>query len=120
LTRNERFDDKDFLMEISSKKLARLLNGQVTVKVSDVLSYQGILKSYDEYLNIVLHEATRHAITLNGEDVRDAGLLVIRGSNVISVEAKSLPELPIQSLKTGRLQVGVGSVKAFGRGYINA
>lgn len=105
-------------MEISSKKLGRLLNGQVTVKVSECLSFQGILKSYDEYLNIVLQEATRCMITPSGEEVKDVGLIIIRGANVISVDAKSLPDLPVQTVKTGRLQVGVGSVKAFGRGYI--
>ena len=105
-------------MEISSKKLARLLNGQVTVRVSEDLSFQGILKSYDEFLNIVLQEATRHFSTSEGEEVKDVGLTVIRGSNVISVDAKSLPDLPIQNVKTGRLQLGVGTVRAFGRGYI--
>ena len=102
-----------------SKNLSRLLNGYVTVRISDSLSFEGILKSYDKFMNIVLNEATRIAIKSSGEiERKEVGLIVLRGSNVISVDAKSLPDQPLQHFKSSKLQIGIGTVTTFGRGYV--
>ena len=106
-------------MEVQVKNLSRLLNGYVTVQISDSLYFQGILKSYDNYMNVVLNEATRYSRNSSGEETRkEVGLIVLRGQNIVSINAKSLPEQPIQSLKSTRLQIGVGTVKTFGRGFV--
>lgn len=106
-------------METQVKNLQRLINGLVTVTTISGRLFQGILMNYDEHMNLVLRQVEEKFLEGQTGEPNRLGLMVMRGCNVSTVEAAQLPEIQIRELKSNKLQVGVGTVKAYGRGYTN-
>lgn len=104
-------------MESQVRNLQRLLNGLVTVTTVEGLSFQGILMNYDEHMNLVLRQVKEIPQDNQQREPKRIGLMVMRGCNVSTVEAVQLPEITVQQFKSNKLQIGVGTVKPYGRGF---
>ena len=63
------------------KLLGEYLNTHVLVKLKGGRHIKGVLKSYDQHLNLILAEAEE----LEGSNSRPLGLVLVRGDNVIMI-----------------------------------
>ncbi|MCD6154626.1 MAG: LSm family protein [archaeon GB-1867-097] len=67
--------------------LTKALGGLVFVKLKGGKSLRGILKSFDQHLNLVLENAEE----LSGdEESKKLGTLIIRGDNVVLISPTSM------------------------------
>ncbi|RLE50211.1 MAG: RNA-binding protein [Candidatus Methanomethylicota archaeon] len=66
----------------TTEVLSKSLGGLVLVKLKGGRSIRGILKSFDQHLNLVLEEAEE---IIEGEEPKKLGTLIIRGDNVILI-----------------------------------
>mmetsp|Transcript_13326 Transcript_13326/g.38651 ORF Transcript_13326/g.38651 Transcript_13326/m.38651 type:complete len:93 (-) Transcript_13326:58-336(-) len=66
----------------SAINLARLLDKSIEVKLAGGREIQGVLKGYDQLLNLVLDEAEER---LRDAGLRKLGLMVCRGNSVMVV-----------------------------------
>ncbi|MCS7366001.1 MAG: LSm family protein [archaeon GB-1867-035] len=66
----------------TSEILFKSLGGLVLVKLKGGRVFRGILKSFDQHLNLVLEDAEE--LSSNGES-KKLGTLIIRGDNVILI-----------------------------------
>ena len=105
-------------MNIESQKLNRLINGYVYVYISENRYFLGKFLCYDEHLNLVLSECEEFKKIEGFEQKRTHGLITIRGSNIISIEASSIPPLDRNNQSNNMFQTGIGTIKPFGRGYL--
>lgn len=102
-------------MQVENKKLACLINGYVTVKISENRFFNGILSNFDENLNIVLKDSEDHKIINGNEEVTEVGLIFLRGSCIIGIFAKDIPSIKPKLNKESRYQIGTGKVSTFSR-----
>ncbi len=70
-----------------SQLLERLTNTRVTLELKDGRTISGRLLGNDEHLNLVLDEVEERTPDLT----RHLGLIVLRGSNVVSLSAVGPP-----------------------------
>ena len=59
-----------------------LLNRTVSVITSDGRVIMGILKGFDQSINLVLDDSFERVFTLNGVEQVNLGVYIIRGDNV--------------------------------------
>lgn len=65
--------------------LEKALQRRVVILLKDQRSLEGKLTGYDDHMNLVLEETDE----MNGETkVRRLGLVVLRGSNVVTIAPK--------------------------------
>jgi len=62
--------------------LTRALGTVVLVKLKGGRDIRGILRSFDQHLNIVLEEAEE---LKEGEDPKKLGTIIVRGDNIIII-----------------------------------
>lgn len=65
--------------------LEKALNTRVSLLLKDNRIFEGKLIGYDEHMNFVLEDTEE----FSGENVRRLGLVIVRGSNVVSISPKS-------------------------------
>jgi small nuclear ribonucleoprotein len=65
------------------KVLADYLNTQVLVRLKGGRTVKGILKSYDQHLNLILADAEE--VDSKSGNTRPLGLLMVRGDNVVFI-----------------------------------
>jgi small nuclear ribonucleoprotein len=63
------------------KILSEYLNTNVLVKLKGGRTVKGILKSYDQHLNLILADAEE----INTKGSRTLGLILVRGDNVVMI-----------------------------------
>lgn len=68
-------------MVLPMNMLQKSLDKRVTVVLKDTRILEGVLKGFDEYMNMVLQEAKE----VKGEEERLLGTLILRGNNVVSI-----------------------------------
>ena len=73
--------------EMTKRILSEALGNMVLVKLKGGRHIRGILKSYDQHLNLVLDQAEE--IKEDG-NTRKLGTIIIRGDNVVLVSPASL------------------------------
>ncbi len=66
----------------TTEVLSKALGGLVLVKLKGGRSIRGILKSFDQHLNLVLEEAEE---IVEGQEPKKLGILIIRGDNVVLI-----------------------------------
>lgn len=67
--------------ETAHKILEENLGNMVLIKTREGVALRGILRSFDQHLNVVLENAEE----LNEESVRKLGTVIIRGDNIILI-----------------------------------
>lgn len=72
----------NFLAETAHKMLAESLNNMVLVKLKGNKEVRGILRSYDQHMNLVLSDSEEIQSDGSGKKL---GTIVIRGDNVILI-----------------------------------
>jgi small nuclear ribonucleoprotein len=72
----------NFLAETAHKVLAESLNNMVLVKLKGNKEVRGILRSYDQHMNLVLSDSEEIQSDGSGKKL---GTIVIRGDNVILI-----------------------------------
>ncbi|CAH8320282.1 unnamed protein product [Eruca vesicaria subsp. sativa] len=55
----------------------------LTVKLNANRMVVGTLRGFDQFMNLVVD----NTVEVNGDDKRDTGMVVIRGNNIVTVEA---------------------------------
>jgi len=70
------------MSEMTTKILEESLGKIVLVRLKGGKSIRGRLKGFDQHLNLVLDETQD---TTNTENVKQLGLIIVRGDNVILV-----------------------------------
>ncbi|MCS7368288.1 MAG: LSm family protein [archaeon GBS-70-058] len=70
----------------TSEVLAKSLGGMVYVKLKGEKVIRGLLKSFDQHLNLVLENAEE----VEGNNTKTLGTLIIRGDNIILISPVSL------------------------------
>lgn len=68
--------------EMTTEILEQNLGKKVIVRLRGGRSLRGILKGFDQHLNLVLDDTEN---TTNFEDVKKMGLIIVRGDNVVIV-----------------------------------
>lgn len=76
------------LAESAKKLLSESLGNIVLVKLKGGREIRGILKSYDQHLNLVLENAEE--VKSNGK-IRKLGTIIIRGDNVVLISPVPIP-----------------------------
>ena len=76
------------LAESAKKLLSESLGNIVLVKLKGGREIRGILKSYDQHLNLVLENAEE--VKSNGR-TRKLGTIIIRGDNVVLISPVPIP-----------------------------
>lgn len=76
------------LAESAKKLLSESLGNIVLVKLKGGREIRGILKSYDQHLNLVLENAEE--VKSNGK-TRKLGTIIIRGDNVVLISPVPIP-----------------------------
>lgn len=71
------------MTEAPSHLLERAVSQRVTLRLKDTRSLAGQLLGLDEHLNLVLDDASE----TTAEVTRHLGRVVVRGSNIVSVNA---------------------------------
>ena len=71
----------------ASQLVARMMNARVTLQLKDSRVITGKLVGCDDHLNLVLDEVEETTATVS----RRLGLIVLRGSNVVSLNAPGGP-----------------------------
>ena len=66
--------------------LSKALGGLVYVKLKGGKSIRGILKSFDQHLNLVIENAEE---LVEGSPSKNLGTLIIRGDNVVLISPTS-------------------------------
>jgi small nuclear ribonucleoprotein len=69
------------LSETAHKILEENLGNMVLIKTRDGVALRGVLRSFDQHLNVVLENAEE----LGKENIRKLGTVVIRGDNIILI-----------------------------------
>nr|1TH7_A Chain A, Small nuclear riboprotein protein [Saccharolobus solfataricus]1TH7_B Chain B, Small nuclear riboprotein protein [Saccharolobus solfataricus]1TH7_C Chain C, Small nuclear riboprotein protein [Saccharolobus solfataricus]1TH7_D Chain D, Small nuclear riboprotein protein [Saccharolobus solfataricus]1TH7_E Chain E, Small nuclear riboprotein protein [Saccharolobus solfataricus]1TH7_F Chain F, Small nuclear riboprotein protein [Saccharolobus solfataricus]1TH7_G Chain G, Small nuclear rib len=72
----------NFLAETAHKVLAESLNNLVLVKLKGNKEVRGMLRSYDQHMNLVLSDSEEIQSDGSGKKL---GTIVIRGDNVILI-----------------------------------
>ncbi|MDM7274671.1 MAG: small nuclear ribonucleoprotein (Sm) [Thermoprotei archaeon] len=67
------------------KELKGYLGGYVLVKLKGGKGIKGVLRSYDQHLNLIVDNAEE----IEGESTRALGLVLIRGDNVVLISPAS-------------------------------
>jgi len=75
-------------IDSAKKLLSESLGNLVLVKLKGGREVRGILKSYDQHLNLVLEQAEE--MRSNGK-TRELGTIIIRGDNVILISPVPIP-----------------------------
>jgi small nuclear ribonucleoprotein len=70
-------------MEGPGAFLAQFVDRKVLVRLKDARTLEGKLLGYDEHLNLVMDETVEE----NGESGRRLGRVVVRGNNVLALNA---------------------------------
>ncbi len=70
------------MSEMTTKILEESLGKIVLVRLKGGKSIRGRLKGFDQHLNLVLDETQD---TTNTENVKQLGLIIVRGDNVILI-----------------------------------
>jgi small nuclear ribonucleoprotein len=70
----------------TSEVLAKSLGGMVYVKLKGEKVIRGLLRSFDQHLNLVLENAEE----VEGNNTKTLGTLIIRGDNIILISPVSL------------------------------
>ncbi|MEM1873675.1 MAG: LSm family protein [Acidilobaceae archaeon] len=73
-------------MSDAFRELRSYIGMPVLVKIKGGKGFRGILRSYDQHLNIVLDNAEE----IEGENRRTLGRVLIRGDNVVVVSPAKL------------------------------
>ncbi|MCD6110445.1 MAG: RNA-binding protein [Thermoplasmata archaeon] len=68
-------------MVLPMNMLQKSLEKKVTVVLKDSRILEGVLKGFDEYMNMVLQDAKE----MKGDEERLLGTLILRGNNVVSI-----------------------------------
>ena len=76
------------MAESAKKLLGESLGNIVLVKLKGGREIRGILKSYDQHLNLVLENAEE--VKSNGK-TRKLGTIIIRGDNVVLISPVPIP-----------------------------
>lgn len=96
-------------METGAARLKQLLGARVVVSLSEVRMFRGQMIGYDKHLNVVLRESEECRLIDGQLRSEPRGLIVIRGINVSTIGADSIP---ITSQHTGSLwQTGIGTAE---------
>ncbi|EQD76991.1 Like-Sm ribonucleoprotein, eukaryotic and archaea-type, core, partial [mine drainage metagenome] len=74
---------RDAMTQTPSGLLTRAIDQEVELFLKDHRSLRGQLRGFDDHMNMVLSEADES----DGQRNRHLGLVVVRGSNVISLNA---------------------------------
>ncbi|MCD6383710.1 MAG: RNA-binding protein [Thermoplasmata archaeon] len=61
--------------------LQKTLDKRITIVLKDSRILEGVLKGYDEYMNMVLEDAKE----VKTEEERILGTVILRGNNVVSI-----------------------------------
>ncbi|MCC6017627.1 MAG: LSm family protein [archaeon YNP-LCB-003-016] len=70
----------------TSEVLTKSLGGMVYVKLKGEKVIRGLLRSFDQHLNLVLENAEE----VEGNNTKTLGTLIIRGDNIILISPVSL------------------------------
>jgi len=68
--------------------LTRSINNYIIVKLKSNLEYRGRLVQCDNYMNLILNDATEYN---EGQRVAEYGNIFIRGNNIIFVSVDASP-----------------------------
>lgn len=68
--------------DMTTEILEQNLGKKVIVRLRGGRSLRGVLKGFDQHLNLVLDDTEN---TTNVEDVKKMGLIIVRGDNVVIV-----------------------------------
>ncbi|MFW6110522.1 MAG: LSM domain-containing protein [Thermoproteota archaeon] len=68
--------------EMTTEILEQNIDKKVIVRLRGGRSLRGVLKGFDQHLNLVLDETEN---TTNVENVKKMGLIIVRGDNVVIV-----------------------------------
>jgi small nuclear ribonucleoprotein len=71
-----------------SEVLAEALGNIVLVKLKGGRTIRGILKHFDQHLNLVLEESIE--INEDGKELKKLGQIIVRGDNVVLVSPSKL------------------------------
>ena len=70
------------MSEMTTEILEENLGKKVIVRLKGGRSLRGVLKGFDQHLNLVLEETEN---TTDEEDVKKLGLIIVRGDNVVII-----------------------------------
>ncbi|MGD8565589.1 MAG: LSm family protein [Candidatus Bathyarchaeota archaeon] len=70
------------MSEMTTEILEENLGKKVIVRLKGGRSLRGVLKGFDQHLNLVLEETEN---TTDVEDVKKLGLIIVRGDNVVII-----------------------------------
>lgn len=105
-----------------SSKMLQFVNWRMRVTIADNRTLLGTFMAFDRHMNIVLGDCEEYRkvrgkkVSEEKEEKRSLGLVLLRGENVISLQAESPPppKPRAQAVAAGRAGPGVG--RAAGRG----
>jgi small nuclear ribonucleoprotein B and B' len=94
------------------------INSALVVTLGDGRTMRGTFIAYDKHMNLVLSgvtetRASAKKIAVNGEIVRELGLVLVRGEHVVSIRAEKKAAAVGADVPAGP---GVASVVPGGRG----
>jgi U6 snRNA-associated Sm-like protein LSm6 len=65
------------------RALSPRIGSKVSIRLKDSTEYHGILKEYDSFMNLILHEVQEF---INGAETAKYEELFVRGNNVLFIE----------------------------------
>lgn len=83
------------VMSSAMRYLSKSMNTSILVFLKNGVNIRGILKSYDNHLNLILDNAEEIYITPDGETKQNklGKRVLIRGDNVIAISTQKIEEL---------------------------
>ena len=82
-------------MSSAMRYLSKSMNTNILVSLKNGIFIRGILRSYDNHLNLILDNAEEIFTTPEGENVQNriGKRVLIRGDNVIAISTPKIEEL---------------------------
>ena len=112
-----------------STKMIQYINFRIRVAIQDGRTLVGTFLAFDKHMNLVLADceewrrvrqrrASGH--TVEKDQKRSLGLVLLRGENVVSLQVEAPPPQSLKKPSAGRQQGGHGVARSAGRGVAAA